>query len=608
MALDERLRTELERAARPADPSGLYEHLIRRRERRRIVRKVQTGLLTVAVITGSIAGVYILSLVFREGASPPKPAASTPSNGAIVFTRDITGEGVHLFASSADGSDVRRLTPDGRAVYRSPDMSPDGRTVVVAHEIPSFEPGQAVLATVPIEGGSPTWLTEETWLVLDPTWSPDGGRIAFAGSPGGPFGIYVFDLETGDVRLVPGTDGISVGHPTWSPDGTRIAFEGSTASDTDPAQTWDIYAVAVDGSGMTTNLTNTPDVGEIQPAWSWTVDRIAFVEAGPAEGALRTMSSTGADALTVFSGELGPANPVWSPDGTAIAFEGGSEGIFTVASDGAGPFVVPDIQGANPTWQPLPQGDEISPQPSPTPTPTESPAPEGAEDIGLGYVVCDVTSVRGSFLPGDGTQTALVGTDPLNGGCGRLADDAAGVVGLDVDGDGFIDVAVPLECQQFCSAFAAPDVDGDGTDELLVQNIQFSVAGLRLFDLVSIEDEPALVAVTVEPPGDAVLGFQGFDGSGLPQFWIGGDGFGVDALRCEQAGGGRVLVSTTAQMVPPDSADSVWEAHETTFVLEEGVLHVIGARDFEEPTEFGPGARPSFTGTGGCGADLDPFD
>jgi Tol biopolymer transport system component len=101
----------------------------------------------------------------------------------------------------------------------------------------------------------------------------------------------------------------SVGHPTWSPDGSRIAFEGSIGSDTDPGQTWDIYSVAVCGSGMT-NLTNTPDGSETQPAWSWVTDRIAFVESGPAEGALLTMSSAGTDPVTVFSGELGPANPV----------------------------------------------------------------------------------------------------------------------------------------------------------------------------------------------------------------------------------------------------------------------------------------------------------
>ena len=53
MALDERLKHELERAGRPADPSGVYEDLIRRRERRRIVRKVESGVLAIVVVAVS---------------------------------------------------------------------------------------------------------------------------------------------------------------------------------------------------------------------------------------------------------------------------------------------------------------------------------------------------------------------------------------------------------------------------------------------------------------------------------------------------------------------------------------------------------------------------
>ena len=71
MALDERLRGELDRAAQPADPSGIYEHLIRRRERRRIGRKVGRGVLAVAVVVGSIAGVYGRRRSSNRAKEPP---------------------------------------------------------------------------------------------------------------------------------------------------------------------------------------------------------------------------------------------------------------------------------------------------------------------------------------------------------------------------------------------------------------------------------------------------------------------------------------------------------------------------------------------------------
>ena len=85
--------------------------------------------------------------------------------------------------------------------------------------------------------------------------------------------------------------------------------------------------------------------------------------------------------------------------------------------------------------------------------------------------MCNVTSVAGVFATGvDGT--AWVATKTGDVGCPSLGDGMQ-VVAVDVSGDDEADASFgPLECDPWCSAFAAPDVDGDGTDELLIQNIQ----------------------------------------------------------------------------------------------------------------------------------------
>jgi hypothetical protein len=183
------------------------------------------------------------------------------------------------------------------------------------------------------------------------------------------------------------------------------------------------------------------------------------------------------------------------------------------------------------------------------------------------------------------------------------------VLAVDVSGDNVADTSVgPLECDPWCSAFAAPDVDGDGTDELLIQNIQFTIAGLRLYDVGS-DPRPTVRPVTVASPG--------YRGEGLapgaePQLWIGGDAFDSDSLRCfddqpPPTGPGRVLIQTSATQVPPDSPDAMWHATQTWFDLQpDGTVTIVDRGDFKEPVGSGP---PSFAQPKQlCGARLPaPF-
>src|SRR5687768_10024527 len=61
---------------------------------------------------------------------------------------------------------------------------------------------------------------------LDPTWSPDGSKIAFMSDrDGGAWEIYVMNADgSGQTRL---TNNLFMDtRPSWSPDGTRIAWSG----------------------------------------------------------------------------------------------------------------------------------------------------------------------------------------------------------------------------------------------------------------------------------------------------------------------------------------------------------------------------------------------
>ena len=180
------------------------------------------------------------------------------------------------------------------------------------------------------------------------------------------------------------------------------------------------------------------------------------------------------------------------------------------------------------------------------------------------------TSLRstGRFADPNTPGIAFVATRTGDtGGCPD-ATGAFNVVAVDLEGDGLADTSYgPIGCESAaCVAWAAPDVDGDGTDELLVQNVAFSIAGLKLFEVQMGDGGASLGPVTVPPPGSAAFGSQGFEGGTEPQFWLGGDAGQRDAIRCEPFEGGRALVSTTSSH-PIDAPGDV-EVTETWFVLD----------------------------------------
>ena len=188
----------------------------------------------------------------------------------------------------------------------------------------------AQIYVVGADGSGPVRLTNFPWWAMQPTWSPDGTRIAFTGvRPEAAFrdgshahllghghDIYVMDADGSHVKDLTNEGTLGDQTPAWSPDGTSIAFmRGCTPSDClDPH----IAVVGVDGSHLH-EITSGPNF-DYRPTWSPDGLRIAFERDFPdGTSAIEIASADGTGLRRVLTSPC-YLDPAWSPDGSRISF------------------------------------------------------------------------------------------------------------------------------------------------------------------------------------------------------------------------------------------------------------------------------------------------
>jgi Tol biopolymer transport system component len=186
----------------------------------------------------------------------------------------------------------------------------------------------------------------------EPSWSPDGTKIVFQGTPSARGSdLYVVNSDgTGGLTRLTDTPEFE-GTPAWSPDGSKIAFSRFVPPCVSTVCNFEIFVMNADGTGVE-RLTFDEDQ-DSDPSWSPDGAQIAW---GNLNGVtdIRVMNADGSDQRGYSPPALG-YEPAWSPRGDMIAWNEPGD-ISVMNADGTDRRSVTDAPSFDvaPDWQPLP--------------------------------------------------------------------------------------------------------------------------------------------------------------------------------------------------------------------------------------------------------------
>jgi Tol biopolymer transport system component len=209
--------------------------------------------------------------------------------------------------------DFDSATPKPVVGIGSPVLSPDGEHVAfrALNDIYTMKIGQ-----------TPRPLTGDHWWKCDPAWSPDGRYLSYSCDRAGKLDIWIRDLQTGKDRRLTNLPGAAAVSGSWSRDSSHLAFLDQTGA---------VYTVEVASGNVQRVYPATFEPG--RPTWSSDGNVIALAAIKPYSARYReglskillvdrrTGAGTYVDPLPDRSIQTrGDDGPVWSPDGTKMAF------------------------------------------------------------------------------------------------------------------------------------------------------------------------------------------------------------------------------------------------------------------------------------------------
>lgn len=293
----------------------------RRRDQPRARHRWRTAAhLLGALAAGSLLGCWARPADPGTDSSPVRlttqPAedrspAWSPDGELLLFTSQRTGN-YEIYSMRADGSGIEQLT-DHPAADESPAWAPGGDRIVFQSGR-TDSPGLWILE---LPAGEPRLLLSDPSPELVPDWSPDGLSIAFMSKRDGNPELYRVAVESGEIERLT-TEIYRDVWPRYEPDGRSLVFFSRRASG---GEFDDLFRLDLETRGVT-RITEHPThhdfVPDVAPGGERIVAAMSDRKAGRRE--LVIFDSRGNVLERLADHYHRVFHPVWSPDGTRIAY------------------------------------------------------------------------------------------------------------------------------------------------------------------------------------------------------------------------------------------------------------------------------------------------
>jgi Tol biopolymer transport system component len=261
-------------------------------------------------------------------------ASISPDGNWLIFASTRHNVAPDIYYKTVDGVAVTQLTADPAADVQ-PVYSPDRTKVAFA----SNRAGNWDIYVIGLEGQRPIQITTGPGDEVHPSWSPDGTRLAYCSLPSrGQWELWVTDARVGGKKRFIGY-GL---FPEWSPTANTIAYQRARERGGRWFSIWTVELVG-DEPRYPTEVAASADAALISPTWSRDGSKLAYTAVVPSNGGspdrpLETeqadvwiVDADGRSQLRLTDGHTSNFGPAWSVDGR-VYFTSSREGKETIWS------------------------------------------------------------------------------------------------------------------------------------------------------------------------------------------------------------------------------------------------------------------------------------